>query len=178
MQQTKSEGANPIKRYWALVPAFAAGILAGYFLKAVHPLPQADAGDDVEVRQEGYQLINPLLECEKSEGRLNVLIRSFKDGLVALDASSRKSGTITGSALYFRDMNNGPWFGINENQKFRPASLLKIPIAMSFYKAAEEDPSILSRKLKYEKEVPLPPDRIQAIVPQQQIQLGREYTVD
>lgn len=49
--------------------------------------------------------------------------------------------------VYVRNLNNGPWFGINENEKYSPASLMKVPILMTFLKWIELDPSILMKKI-------------------------------
>lgn len=40
-------------------------------------------------------------------------------------------------ALYIQDASTGAWLGINESERFVPASLLKVPIAMAIYKKYE-----------------------------------------
>ncbi len=49
--------------------------------------------------------------------------------------------------IYVRNLNNGPWFGINEDEKYSPASLMKVPILITFLKWIESDPNILTRKI-------------------------------
>lgn len=44
-------------------------------------------------------------------------------------------------------MNNGPWFGIDENEAFSPASLVKVPLLVTYYKLAEKDHTILQKTL-------------------------------
>jgi beta-lactamase class A len=44
-------------------------------------------------------------------------------------------------------MNNGPWFGIQENELFSPASLVKVPLMITYLKKAEQDPSILDQEI-------------------------------
>ena len=46
-------------------------------------------------------------------------------------------------SVYFRNLNNGPWFGIRENEGFAPASLMKISILISYLKMSETDPNLL-----------------------------------
>ncbi len=41
------------------------------------------------------------------------------------------------TGLYIQDANTGAWLGINENNTFVPASLLKVPIAIAIYKNYE-----------------------------------------
>lgn len=48
--------------------------------------------------------------------------------------------------LYVRNLQNGPWFGINENIDFSPASLLKVSTLMAYLKWIEIDPSIWNKK--------------------------------
>ncbi len=39
---------------------------------------------------------------------------------------------------YFLYLNNGSWIGINERENFTAASMVKVPLAMAFYKAVED----------------------------------------
>lgn len=177
MPKEKTPPPPPRKPYALLLAAFLAGAAAGWLLNgALRDRGEPDNG--TELRLEGYQFINPLLECEQAEGRVNVLIRSFRAGLSGLADENLKSGAATDTAIYFRDLNNGPWYGINERVKFRPASLLKVPIAMAFYKAAEDDPGLLKRRYRFTAEVPLPDNRTPSVVPSRKIQPGREYSVE
>jgi beta-lactamase class A len=52
-------------------------------------------------------------------------------------------------AVYYRDLNNGPWVGVNDSEQFIPASLLKLPLMMVYFKLAETDPSILEKKYTF-----------------------------
>jgi beta-lactamase class A len=40
------------------------------------------------------------------------------------------------------------WFGVNDIDKFYPASLIKLPIAVMYYKIAELEPEIFDKKLQ------------------------------
>ena len=51
--------------------------------------------------------------------------------------------------FYFNDLSNAGWFGINENEKFIPASLLKLPILISYYKLRETEPDLFEQKILY-----------------------------
>ena len=97
-----------------------------------------------------YGLTNPLLEC--AELPESISIGQRVDLQVQVEeriALAKKVGFLTNGAVYFRDLNNGPWFGVNEDFKFYPASLLKVPLAVSFYFRAEEEPGILTAQVEY-----------------------------
>ncbi len=54
--------------------------------------------------------------------------------------------------FYYHDLSNLSWFGINENEKFIPASLLKLPMLISYYKLRESDPTIFDQTINYKGE--------------------------
>ena len=133
------------------------------------------ADDMREVRSGGYRYINPLLECDNYvqsnlknisglEERLNNYIQQVKSEQKAVHVS-----------VYFRDLNSGPWMGIEERENYSPASLLKVPILIAALKKAEVDPAFLTRKIKFEKNV----DEIsQNITDNKLIKLGQLYTIE
>ncbi|MDQ5968539.1 MAG: beta-lactamase class [Patescibacteria group bacterium] len=54
--------------------------------------------------------------------------------------------------IYVRNLNNGPWFGINENEKYSPASMMKVPILITFLKWIEQDSLVLDKKIFISKD--------------------------
>ncbi|MCU0653380.1 MAG: class A beta-lactamase-related serine hydrolase [Candidatus Pacebacteria bacterium] len=82
----------------------------------------------------------------------------------------------TSFAVYFRNLNNGPWFGINEKEKFMPASLLKVPLMIAYFKEAETDPGVLREEIVVREGN----DGIlsQEIKPKIILEHGKPYTVD
>ncbi len=126
-------------------------------------------------RHEGaYKLINPLLECVTDENQFK-LLTSFRQKVEALIQRIPKEKT-THVSVYFRDLNNGPWFGINEKETFTPASLLKVPIMISYYKQAEDEPQVLNKKINFHGK----PDEIasQVVKPSTGVEQGHYYTVE
>ena len=130
-----------------------------------------------EANSDSSHLTNPLLECtELSESASDtVLSVMHRDVQNIVDARTKK-GDIAYASVYFRDMNNGPWFGINESDEFFPASLLKLPLAMSFYSRAEDDPSILDRETAYTPD-PSTAAETQPFGPKRNVEKGKQYSV-
>lgn len=128
-----------------------------------------------EKHEGGYHFINPLLECQTPASYNNVL-DSLENEIRATIDSDYRQGKVSHVSVYFRDLNNGPWIGINEGEKFSPASLMKVPILISYLKAAETDPGLLQSKLTVtvlEGDV-LP----QNIKPEEVVASGQSYTVE
>ena len=108
------------------------------------------SNDAHQVRQGGYSLINPLLECEVGSEVLTKQFVSFKYKIENEVNKLKASGDASDMSVYFRDLNNGVGFGVNQNEGFTPASLLKVPVMMAYYKQSESEPTIMQKKLKYD----------------------------
>jgi beta-lactamase class A len=61
----------------------------------------------------------------------------------------KKEDAVTIS-FYFKDLTNGEWAGVNENQSYSLASLMKVPIMIALFKQAESNPLFLKKKLHYD----------------------------
>lgn len=124
------------------------------------------------VRRAGkYSLINPLLEVEPSLEFSE--LRPFKYKVEELISVHRSSGDASHVSVYFRDLMNGPLFGINEKEPFTPASLLKVPVMLAVFKHAEDEPDFLQRQVRYDS----PPDAAPDIATTT-LRTGSYYTVE
>lgn len=100
-----------------------------------------------EIRKGNFLLVNPLLDCyDLGKSNLREMIALEKQIKEEINKHLvNKSATYV--SVYYRDLLNGHWIGINETQRYSPASLLKLPILIAALKQAEEDSSFLSRRI-------------------------------
>ncbi len=119
---------------------------------------------------------NPLLECEIAEGTINTEFTNFKPMVEKYLKTQIDGQDLSYVSVYFRHLNDGLWFGINEKEEFTPASLLKVPLVIAYFKAAESDPAILSRTLRLEKKFDTKGIK-QVVPPSSEIEEGKDYTV-
>jgi beta-lactamase class A len=124
----------------------------------------------------GGELTNPLLECEESEGLFQIL-PPFDEDLGKLIEKLKREKKASEIAAYYRDLNNGVWIGFNEDAKFVPASLLKLPLMMAYFKAAESDPEIMTRKYALDAAADIHSFPGQNFPPEQIIRPGDFYPV-
>lgn len=119
------------------------------------------------------KLINPLLDCE---GELSEISPAFAQGLKAeVEKHNQKPG-IRNIAVYFRHLQGGMWTGINTNDQFIPASLLKVPLMIAAYKQLEVDPSFATRKFQFSENIPPAfPNRIPG---SKALVRGQSYTLE
>ncbi|MFA6183856.1 MAG: serine hydrolase [Parcubacteria group bacterium] len=127
-----------------------------------------------EIRQSGYKFIDPLLECEvkntspifkSSELKIKKTIQE--------DIIAKNSGTTI--SVYYRDLKNGPAFGINEQEKYSPASLFKVPLMITYYKYAEKNYDIFNKEISFDK--PSLEFYKQEVKPANSLEVGKKYTV-
>ncbi len=137
---------------------------------------RASESTSQQIRQNSeYTYINPLLECEVAEGLLDARKENFHEALGEFTADLKTSGQIREVAVYFRDLNNGPTFGIYESGDFFPASLLKVPVMMAYYRWAERNPNLLNTEIHYQEAMDF--GYTPTIIPRETLTIGQSYTV-
>jgi beta-lactamase class A len=179
-----NSGVKPNKNFfnsaWVLVALFfCLGGAAGFFLHQAPPIAQLLNPVVSSQRAGGYQFINPLLDFDLPQNTF-VELKPFKDKIENFtNTASTSSSHIDFAAVYFRDLNNGPWFGVGENASFSPASLLKVPLMMAYYKISESEPGVLQKQIPVTTQdiVPIVPNQ-QTIVPSVRLEIGKSYSVD
>lgn len=123
-----------------------------------------------------YTLINKDLVCgegPKIDKRGYAALQKEIEGYIN---EKKTDGDISEAAFYFRDLLDGPVFGINEFIDFAPASLLKLPFVLTYLKESEElGPQILQEPLLF---LPTTPDFEQTFSPEQTLKPGESYTVE
>jgi len=129
------------------------------------------------VASHDFRFTSPLLDVELPEG-IDVSNEPipFKHKIVSLVQKQIDSGLVREVSVYYRDLLDGPWFGINENAEFNPASMMKVPVMIAWLKRAEKDPHVLKRSYTHDGKEDT--NALQDIPPHHTITPGRPYTVE
>lgn len=136
------------------VAAFLAGVFVAKTLYMVEP--SVDNKEDLlENSLRGrdsakWGFINPLLDCTEIKNISNKEVVDLKEEIFNFIEKQKKIGNVDSMAVYFRDLNNGPWFGISEKENFYPASLLKVPLMLSVLRQSMDDPSFLVKQFVWQ----------------------------
>lgn len=151
------------------------GFFAGLFL-GINYCRISTGNERPEItRSKGYKFISPLLDYEtKSELRNKelIILKSVLEKFINAKIEENEAIYVS---VYFRDLLNGPWFGINESDSFAPASLLKVPVMIAYLKQAEQNPEILQRNIVYDKIID---DISQNIHPDKALKFGESYSIE
>lgn len=95
-----------------------------------------------------YKLINSSIGCTPDQVISKQLYTDFIYDLEVYLDEQKKIGTINRVSIFFRDLMTGPTFGISEKENFAPASLLKLPLFMS-YLNTNKGKEILNQKIAF-----------------------------
>lgn len=131
-----------------------------------------------QLRQKGnYKFINALLECDNYKEEDTSQSKRIEASIQKIAQKVPNLESIDHLSVYYRDLIGGAWIGYNENEKFSPASLLKVPMMMSYFKKTEDDPGLLDKKVVFEK-VSNDFIAIQNISPDKVLVPGKTYKID
>jgi len=123
-----------------------------------------------------YNLLSADRRCDNVTIKPGTEYEQFQHQLENMIEQEIKAGRIGHVSVYFRDLLNGPWFGINQEEKFSVASLLKVPVMMTILKQAEANPDILRQKLSFAGELDIGQQNLTD--PNQTILPDETYTVE
>lgn len=118
------------------------GFVVGYAIgQGAQPVSGTASRD---LRSQGYSFVNPILfgdfgtditspKLLDEEARLKGFINNYKS-----------TGQLYEASVYYRDLKTGMQIVVNNEEKYNPASLIKLPLAMAYYKLAETKPELLN----------------------------------
>ncbi len=160
---------------WAAIAAaillLGAGLLIGW---VINGNLRANTYPIREANKDKYKFINPLLAYDTDEPKQSEL-SPLRNKLQAFIQDEISLGLANQISVYFREPLTGNWAGINEDIKYNPASLLKVPTMIAFFKLAESHPEILSKEVQYDGT--FDDNKYEYFKPQQAIQPGQFYTI-
>lgn len=133
-----------------LFGSFAVGIFVGAGMGLFTSPSVVKSASAPETPEGMFKFIRAFAE-PNSTGR-NQSTRELKPFRYKVDEKIEmilNSGDASAVSIYFRDLNNGNWFGIGEHDKFLSKKLLKVPLMIAYFKWAEANPLILRKTLIY-----------------------------
>ncbi len=153
--QPPSPRGQPAKRVSRALPwlplVFAGGLALGWAGHAQRQAAAPDLGADQArpqlLRQPRLGLAHPLLACEsRGDDPATAGLRAEVGQLIAAAKAAGKVGQVS---VIYQDLEKCRGFSIEPDQLFRPASLLKLPLAMAVLQRASHDPAVLQRELPF-----------------------------
>ena len=122
-------------------------------------------------------MLNPLIDYSEWKKNMDDKEIDLKTPLQAFIQEKWYNNNETDHvSIYYKNLNNGNWFGINEEELFSPASLMKLPLLLVYLKRIEQDPNVRDQKTVYLQD-PNESDHTQNIIPKKLLVHKQAYTI-
>jgi beta-lactamase class A len=130
----------------------------------------------------------PLVAPERGRGLTDPLVglglvlngdpfyHGLQEQLADIISENVKQGRLITASVYFSERLGPSGFAINPTEKYSPASLIKVPLMITYFKLSEMKPGLLAEKLTYDGTE----DRnaLEHFHSSKQLTPGKVYTVD
>jgi beta-lactamase class A len=98
-------------------------------------------------RLAGRKFIRPLLFAERAcEDECFASIKSSVSGIID---NLKAKGDVNSASVYIRLFKEGKWMTFNEEAKFQPGSLFKVPLLITYLRLSEEKPGFLNNRVSF-----------------------------
>jgi beta-lactamase class A len=153
------------------------GMVAGWVLNTLI-VGDAPPGFSVLRASAGeYKLVDPLLLIQVPESESFPQYTNLNQDITNYANTAIAQRSVTDVSVYFRDMNSNHWVGYNLDEKFSPASMLKVVTLISVLHASEGFPQLLSGDITISPSVDPGVDSQDYYPPANPIQAGNTYSI-
>lgn len=160
---------NSKAKYTFIIGVLTIGLLLGILICQTTTSSSSEAVCDSD-----YEFIKPNTDCKTMDTKKEEL-SSLQDDLqeaVEKYTTTRQAHRI---CVFVRDLKSTSFAGVNDNDTFLMASLLKLPLVIAAYKLAEVEPRVLDQAIKYTGTPNL--YDMQSYKPENMLQKGTSYTL-
>jgi beta-lactamase class A len=123
-------------------------------------------------RLKGYPFIKPIMfvddVCEGDD------LATIKKEITTLIESYKNYQGVISASAYIKEFNHNEWIAVNEEEKYEPGSLFKVPILIAYLKMNEEHQGVLDKEISFNQSFSI--DKVVAFK-SKSIVLGKSYTV-
>ncbi len=139
---------------------------------ATNIIEQSTSCDFSVVRLSGFHFVKPLLYTD--QGCEAPRFASLKSEIANLTETLKSNGAVSTLSVYLRVFKQGEWMAYKPEEVYKPGSLLKVPVLITFLRMAEVNPAIMNKQVVFEGH--------NSKLPQQQIttetlKAGRKYSM-
>lgn len=170
-QQAEQLKKEKVKNIFIFSIVGIVGILLGVFI-------QSQSKGHVHVYENdcvsSLTFIKPTIDCDITEKK-SVLLDELQGKLEILVNGYLKTGKATRVGVFVRDLKSTRFAGVNQNENFIMASLLKLPLSIAGYKLAEVEPKVLDQTFTYSGTPNLYAEQNIPVV--NKLQVGEKYTL-
>jgi len=143
--------------------------------EALYNVPNKEASPtcDYKIRRlEGYNYIKPLLYVDKNCE--TGIFKPMKQRIIEIIDKNKKQGRVYSASVYVRDFNEGDFMVINEEEKYKSASLMNVPLLMTYLHLDEDKAGYLDKEIVLEHDYPNKNNRAKK---EEKTVVGKKYSL-
>ena len=123
-------------------------------------------------RVDGYKYIRPIMfVVDDSESEQ---LSDLKQRITSIIDKYKNVGEVNNASVYLKEYGNNYWITVNDDVKYDPGSLFKVPVLITILKMNELHPGFLNKSIKYSETVNAGKNIAFA---DKSIKLGNTYTI-
>jgi beta-lactamase class A len=121
-------------------------------------------------------LIHPLIDINVARSRKDPWLAALEAKTIRLISQLKKEGLATDISMEFVDIERTAQFDVDDTIRYKPASMVKLPMMIAYLKQHEDDPELLNRRLTLLQMPPQPftPE----YPPKRRLPLGKDYSIN
>ena len=124
LEQKKKITIHLYPLLFLLALAFVVGVFAGRGMKTIDEVQGGREPGLFKIKEKEFKFTSPSLKSETAApSQTNTELKPFLYKVRSLVETRITRNDATSVSVYFRDLNNGHWFGINEQDRFSAGSL-------------------------------------------------------
>ncbi len=104
----------------------------------------ADTFKIVRENSTSYKFVNPVIFSQVPENTSIPEFQALKKDIAEYVTAAEGKRTAADVSVYFRQLNTDSWVGINVDDTYAPASMLKVVSLIAFLHSAQQDPTLYS----------------------------------
>ena len=150
------------------------GMIVGFSVFGAHYLWGHSKGFAQGYCLKEYPLTNPNLSCDEFEDA-NTRLRALFADMQEFEKRIKQDGSATRISIWVRDLQTNQWSALNETEQYIPASLLKLPLMLTYYNFAELNPSFLDLQTTFTERSNS--NQLEHFKPGTELEVGKTYQV-
>lgn len=143
--------------------------------KEAHYLSEIESSNSCNFsikRLDGYRFVKPLMFVDNTDEEADLALT--KQEINTLIENYKTNQGVISASVYLRDYEANGWMALNENEKYEPGSLFKVPILIAYLKMNEQYPGVLDKDLTFSQTFAIDKN---VAYKSKTIQLGKSYKI-
>jgi hypothetical protein len=167
-----NNGRKKIAYSVSAILIFFVGLLSGWL---IHKSNYIEPPFLIRETSTNYKLVKPVLLLKVPEDESTPELQSLKKIVTDYVNSAIHNDKANDISIYYRDMTTDRWIGVNVNDTYAAASMLKVGTLISFYREYQDNPELIQKRTTV-PEQDVGNDKQDFFPPTHHTDIGKSYT--